>query len=258
MPAAWDSAITYSYRGVIDHPDGTQSLYYFGQQGTHAHQDANTRGKFGIGRLSIIRDRWIALGADIPFASPGTNGSTTALRMRTVPLYLPQCPSTTHRLHMTLNAEVSVGGNLSIAIFAADRSESLPGFGHDDCSAIEGNRLAAPVNFQHDQNGTNMGPLAAQTLQLEFQLRPPARVFAWRFHCTAKTDDLEGVKAPQLGPSIGALMQIPEYMNDGGPQLGPSIPEYMNDGGTSQLSVVHRHFPKRAQMELHAGLALRL
>jgi hypothetical protein len=105
VPAAWDSAITYAFRGLIDHRDGTQSMYYFGQQGSHAHQGSLTRGKFGIGRVSIMRDRWIALGADSPVANH--NGSAVALLMRSVPLLLPQCSRVEHALFMTLNAEVS-------------------------------------------------------------------------------------------------------------------------------------------------------
>ena len=32
FPAQWDAGITYMFRGVIDAGDGTQHLYYFGQQ----------------------------------------------------------------------------------------------------------------------------------------------------------------------------------------------------------------------------------
>ena len=211
MPARWDSAITYAYRGIIEHPsDGTQSLYYFGQQGSHAHQDSSTRGQFGkaagqshvciraivsriavkmiitvagtigIGQLSIIRDRWIALGADIAFASASSNGSTQPLRMVTKSMILPQCPSTAHALRMTLNAEVSVGGNLSLAILDSNNKQPLPGFGHDECIPIVGNRLAAPLRFGES---SNLGPLAARNIQLEFRLRPPARLFAWHLSC---------------------------------------------------------------------------
>ena len=108
MAARWDSAITYAYRGILDHSDGTQSLFYFGQQGTHAHQGNLSRGAFGIGRLSMIRDRWIALGADAPFCSSASNGSTVALRMVTVPVRLPQCQRSA-QLRMSMNVEVSVG-----------------------------------------------------------------------------------------------------------------------------------------------------
>ena len=49
VPAWWDSGLTYMLRGLIDHMDGTVSLFYFGQQGTHARQSAHNRGRFGIG-----------------------------------------------------------------------------------------------------------------------------------------------------------------------------------------------------------------
>jgi hypothetical protein len=137
-------------------------------------------GGVGIGQLSIIRDRWIALGADIPFASASSNGSTQPLHMLTKPMMLPQCLSAAHALRMTLNEDVSVGGNLSLAILDGDSKQALAGFGHNECTPIVGNRLAAPLRFG---NTHNLGPLAARSIQLEFRLRPPARLFAWRLRC---------------------------------------------------------------------------
>ena len=137
-------------------------------------------GAIGIGQLSIIQDRWIALGADIPFASASSNGSTQLLHMLTKPLLLPQCPSPAHALRMTLNADVSVGGNISLAILDADSKQTLPGFGHDECIPIVGNRLAASLRFGKT---SNLGPLAAYNIQLEFRMRPPAKLFAWRLRC---------------------------------------------------------------------------
>jgi hypothetical protein len=192
------------YRGFVDHSDGTQSLYYWGQQGSHARQSSDDRGVFGIGRLSMVRDRWVGLGSDAPFATAATNGSTAALHMTTQPVLLPHCPSTAQTLTLTLNAEVSVGGNLSIALLdttriatggsasAADARAGAPfgGFDHDDCMPIVGNRLAAPLTYRHANAAANytyssdLRSLAPRTVALEFRLRPPARVFAWRFHCT--------------------------------------------------------------------------
>ena len=63
---------------------------------------------------------------------------------------------------------------------------TLPGFGHDDCMPIVGNRLAAMIRFgraESDANGTDLRALASRTVRLEFRLRPPARMFAWSFHC---------------------------------------------------------------------------
>ena len=137
-------------------------------------------GAIGIGQLSIIRDRWIALGADIPFASDRSNGSTQPLHMLTKPMILPRCLSTAHTLRMTLNADVSVGGNLSLAILDGDSKQAIPGFGHDECIPIVGNRLAAQLHFGKT---SDLGPLAARNIQLEFRLRPPARLFAWRLRC---------------------------------------------------------------------------
>ena len=141
------------FRGLVDHSDGTQSLYYWGQQGTHARQSSDDRGVFGIGRLSIVRDRWVGLGSDAPFATAATNGSTAALRMATQPVLLPHCPSSAQTLTLTLNAEVSVGGNLSIALLDATSGSGAGAafrrFGHDDCMPIVGNRLAAPLIYRH-------------------------------------------------------------------------------------------------------------
>jgi hypothetical protein len=73
---------------------------------THAHQGPRSRGKFGIGRVSIVRDRWIALGSNRPSATATTNGSTDYLGMTTLPVMLPRCPSSAHTLRMTLNIDV--------------------------------------------------------------------------------------------------------------------------------------------------------
>jgi hypothetical protein len=190
----------YMFRGLVDHSDGTQSLYYWGQQGTHSRQSADNRGVFGIGRLSMVRDRWVGLGSDVPFATSETNGSAAALHMTTHAVLLPRCLSTAHMLVLTLNAEVSVGGNLSIALLGASPNNTgatgnsgggvmLPGFGHDDCMPIVGNRLAAPLTFRRAAATVNhtyssdLQGLTSQTVALEFRLLPPARVFAWRFHC---------------------------------------------------------------------------
>jgi hypothetical protein len=186
--ARWDSAITYMFKGIVEHNDGTQSLYYFGQQGAHSRQGATGRGRFGIGRLRIMRDRWIALGADIPFATEATNGSAAFLTMTSKPLLLPQCENSSGTLWMTMNAEVSAGGNLSIALLDASTGAAVAGFGYDDCLPFAGNRLAAILRYRRSHllptNSTsNLQPLAMKELQLGFRLRPPARVFAWRFHC---------------------------------------------------------------------------
>jgi hypothetical protein len=73
-----------------------------------------------------------------------------------------------------------------VSIALLRHGSPLPGFSHDDCEPIVGNRLAAPVSFQAQRavNGSNLGPLASQSLQLEFRIRPPARLFAWSFTCT--------------------------------------------------------------------------
>ena len=187
--ASWDSGLVYAYRGLADHPsDGTQSLYYFGQQGSHARQSGTDRGVFGIGRLRVVRDRWVALGADSPYTSAQMHGSTLPLNMGTVAVLLPRCASGQSSLRMTLNTDVSVGGNLTIALLPpTTNTTAFHGFSHDDCLPIVGNRLAAPLRFRRASpvNSTaELGELAGIPIRLEFRLRPPARVFAWRFHCT--------------------------------------------------------------------------
>lgn len=212
LPESFPHTKLRSRRGA----DGTQSLYYFGQQGTHAHQGASSRGQFGaataatrarahtrrergreplrclndsccwrtlgIGQLSIIRDRWISLGADIPLASANSNGSTQPLcvlhsakslclchsncshsiqrltrrsrYMRTAALSLPQCPGSTaainagHALLMTLNADVSVGGNLSLAILDGDRSATHTHTHADSRTLTHTHSLARRVSRQ--------------------------------------------------------------------------------------------------------------
>ena len=82
---------------------------------------------------------------DTPRANPSTNGSTAAIHMTTRPVTLPHC-ATGRTLRLTLNVEVSVGGNLSVAVLAT-AGGALQGFGHDDASPIVGNRLAGTVGF---------------------------------------------------------------------------------------------------------------
>ena len=184
FPAQWDAGIAYMYRGVIDVGDGTQEMYYFGQQGSHAHQDCCSRGKFGIGRARILKDRWIALALDAPHAGPATNGSAANVTMMTQPVLLPSCAHIGRgnaTLTMTLNVEVSVGGSVSMAVLVAETSTPVPGFSHAEALTIYGNRLAAPLKFSGDEG--NFSLLPAVPLRLQFILRAPARVFAWEFHC---------------------------------------------------------------------------
>ena len=185
------------YRGVIDAGDGTQHLYYFGQQGTHAHQDCCSRGKFGVGRARILKDRWVALGVDVPRAGPGSNGSGTNVTMTTRPIILPRCaggsgPGPARRAAMpgnvslTLNAEVSVGGRISVAVLFAESGGPVPGFDHADAVPIYGNRLAAPVQFGRSgtiRTNTLALPAVLAPVRLEFKLLAPALIFAWEFTC---------------------------------------------------------------------------
>ena len=189
------------YKGIIDHPDdGTQSMYYFGQQGSHARQSGDDRGLFGIGRVEIVRDRWIGLGADVPTSSPATNGSAASLRMTSKPVKLPTCANSSAVLRLTLNAEVSVGGNVSVALLDAGSGAAVPGFGFDDSIPISGNRLAASVSFRRSSgrggsSSSGSGSFASNdlrpaaraaegnVLKLDFRLQPPARIFAWQFRC---------------------------------------------------------------------------
>lgn len=184
------------YKGVVDHPeDGTHSMYYFGQQGSHAQQSGDARGLFGIGRVEIVRDRWVGLGADVPTATPATNGSAASLRMTSKPVKLPTCANASDVLRLTLNAEVSVGGNISVALLDAGSGAAVQGFGLDDSIPISGNRLAASVGFRRSGGAGGAGTVISNDLRpaaraaegnilkLDFRLRPPARIFAWQFRC---------------------------------------------------------------------------
>jgi hypothetical protein len=91
-------------------------------------------------------------------------------------------------LWMSMNMEVSAGGKLSIALINASTGAAVPGFGYDDCLPFSGNRLAAVLRYRRRNSPltnttADLQPLATEVLQLGFRLRPPARVFAWRFHC---------------------------------------------------------------------------
>eukprot|EP00729_Bicosta_minor_P001145 gene1145-15927_t len=196
VAARWDSGLTYMYKGVVDHPeDGTHSMYYFGQQGSHAQQSGDARGLFGIGRVEIVRDRWVGLGADVPTATPATNGSAASLRMTSKPVKLPTCANASDVLRLTLNAEVSVGGNISVALLDAGSGAAVQGFGLDDSIPISGNRLAASVGFRRSGGAGGAGTVISNDLRpaaraaegnilkLDFRLRPPARIFAWQFRC---------------------------------------------------------------------------
>ena len=89
-------------------------------------------------------------------------------------------------LTMTLNAEVSVGGSVSMAVLGAQSGLPVPGFGHGDAEPIYGNRLAAPLRFHRDGQtpSNNLTLPAQQQVRLEFKLQPPAQLFAWEFHCS--------------------------------------------------------------------------
>ena len=90
---------------------------------------------------------------------------------------------------------MSVGGNLTIAFLNEEQEPSnssqvaggaLPGFSHDDCVPIVGNRLAALVRYRRGPpvNTTpDLSPVALRPVIIEVRLRPPARLYAWRFEC---------------------------------------------------------------------------
>ena len=121
----------------------------------------------------------------VPTSTPSTNGSAATYRMTTTNLKLPVCTNIAAVLRLTLNVEVSVGGNLSVALLDGDSGTAVAGFGFDDCLPIGGNRLGAPVRFAASDDDLRPAVAAAanRTLKLDFRLRPPARIFAWRFHC---------------------------------------------------------------------------
>jgi hypothetical protein len=140
----------------------------------------------------MIKDRWIGLGADTltPILSPSndTNGTAAALSLTTLPVALPRCANASAQLQMWINAEVGVGGNLTVALIGG-AATALPGFDHSDCIGIVGNRLAAPVRFRRagavgNRTG-DLGPPARGTPQvlIDLRLQTPVRIFAWKFSC---------------------------------------------------------------------------
>ena len=100
---------------------------------------------------------------------------------------LPRCANTSQHLHLTINADVSVGGNLTFALLDAESGVALPGFSHDDCVAVVGNRLGALLRYRRDGNVANatsdLGPATMRPVKLDLRLRPPVRIYAWRFEC---------------------------------------------------------------------------
>jgi hypothetical protein len=87
---------------------------------------------------------------------------------------------------MTLNAHVSVGGSLTMAVLDPTTSRPIAGFGHDDAAVVYGNRLAAPLRwFTHKSQANVTADLSGlpSRVRLEFNLRAPASIFAWEFHC---------------------------------------------------------------------------
>lgn len=131
----------------------------------------------------MVRDRWVALGADAPSASATSNGSAAWLHMTTKPVTLPRCRT---NLSLTLNAEVSVGGALTVALLDAGGSGALHGYAHNDSVSVVGNRLAAPVMFRNEfgEISSALSP-PEEAVVLDFRLRPPVLVFAWEFHCAS-------------------------------------------------------------------------
>eukprot|EP00040_Diaphanoeca_grandis_P034181 m.210707 g.210707 ORF g.210707 m.210707 type:complete len:604 (+) comp33090_c0_seq1:194-2005(+) len=203
VAARWDAGLTYMYKGVVDGGDGYQHLYYFGQQGTHARQDGSDRGLFGIGRATIVRNRFISLGVDVPAStSNAINGSATTATMVTTAVVLPTCTSEHSRLHMYLNADVSVAGSISIAVLsnASGKVEPVDGLRHNETTNIVGNRLAAPLANIGNQSQSigvttakdvgdgpiDLLPFGITPLYFEFVLLAPARVFAWEFKCVTE------------------------------------------------------------------------
>ena len=169
-------------------------MYYFGQQGTHARQAGDDRGVFGIGRVVQTRDRWMGLGSDSPMSDPAVNGTEALLPLLTSrPVALPQCTSPTAKLTMSVNANIGVGGNLTLALLSVDGKVPLDGYAHDSCVGLMGNRLGAIVSYRragtNGYNGynvtTDLSPVAHATpsMRLQWRLRPPARIFAWKFTC---------------------------------------------------------------------------
>eukprot|EP00041_Stephanoeca_diplocostata_P000452 m.14818 g.14818 ORF g.14818 m.14818 type:complete len:281 (+) comp10537_c0_seq1:153-995(+) len=187
VPSAWDAGLVYMYRGLLDVGDGNLVLHYFGQQGTHARQDGSDRGKFGIGRVTLLKDRFVSFGSDTPTLDTSTGNGSRVLQAKTTPVVLPSGPCVS--LVLSLNADVSVGGRVTVQLLDATTGQPIQPFTHANHVGLTGNTLTQVSKWGN--NGTlhtNLQALAAANtaVHLEFNFSPPAQLFAWEFVCGAR------------------------------------------------------------------------
>ena len=121
---------------------------------------ASSHVPFGVGRASIRKNRFVSVGSDVPAGA--------MVRLTTQPLGALQ-----FRHHLLLNCDVSVGGNLTVALLQAQDDVYLPGYSHAEAALVDGNHLAVPVTWAQQ----SVLPLNT-TFRLEFMLYPPARIYA--------------------------------------------------------------------------------
>lgn len=196
FPAAWDAGLTYMLRGAVDVGDGTLALHYFGMQGTHARAGApgESGGLYGIGRVTLRRDGFASYGCSHPTLSAATN-STRLLHATTYALTLPDasvCGQASgpggRRLGLWLNAEVPVGGNLTLEV--QDAASGQPLLSHADSGGFAGNRLRAPAVWGRVAGGvtgrtppSDLSGLCDRPVRLQFRFQPPAQLYAWHLDC---------------------------------------------------------------------------
>lgn len=127
----------------------------------------------------------MSFGSDTPTLDPSTGNGTRDLFARTTPVVFPNGPCVS--LLFSLNADISVGGIVTMQILEATTGRPIPPFTHEGNVGFTGNRLAEVATWlgNNDTAHTDLQPLARAgfAVKLEFKITPPARLFSWEFVC---------------------------------------------------------------------------
>eukprot|EP00730_Choanoeca_flexa_P019724 TRINITY_DN9643_c0_g1_i2.p1 TRINITY_DN9643_c0_g1~~TRINITY_DN9643_c0_g1_i2.p1 ORF type:complete len:382 (+),score=65.63 TRINITY_DN9643_c0_g1_i2:209-1354(+) len=166
--AAWDAGLVFMATGIYQHPTSPITrMLYFGGQITHGLAAYNVR---SVGLRNIARG-WGAVEVrqeGFGYAVPTRFWTDEPALLRAhKPLPMDQ-----GSLRLWLNADISIGGGVTVALLDAD-NENMPitGYGHADCAELTANDVRIPVQWYNSSGSLISNSPGNRPVVVEIALR---------------------------------------------------------------------------------------